>query len=141
MWETVAVSVAIAAVTSLVGLRVCMLRRLTSSATERLDQLQSQMTSWEIGNGIRMRDLRQRMTDVEDAVVRAHDDARSSLAALAEIGSDLLGRIEAVEQEGELEVLVAEGRIPAEHLRPATSDRAPRAADRRGPPPAPAPLW
>lgn len=145
MWDLiVGVVLAAMATVTLVGLRACLVRRLTSSATQRIDRLQSQMTGWELGNGVRMRELRQRMTDVEDTVVRAQDEAREAAATLANISRDLLERIEAVEPHGELEVLVAEGRIPAEHLPAATPPRsrarARAAAGRHGPPPAPGPL-
>ena len=115
----VGVAAVVVLVVTLVGLRRCLVRRMADRTLRSLDQLQSRLTHWDLGHRARMRDLQQRMTDVEEAVARAGDDARLAATAMAQIRGDLLQRIQRVEQQSEIETLVADGRIPAEHLPPA----------------------
>ena len=120
MWDLAAGAAGVVVLAgTLVGLRRCLVRRMADRTLRSLDQLQSRLTHWDLGHRARMRDLQKRMTDVEEAVARAGDDARLAATAMAQIQGDLLQRIQRVEQQSEIETLVADGRIPAEHLPPA----------------------
>jgi hypothetical protein len=56
------------------------------------------------------------MTIVEHAVAHAEDSARQAVYGMREFRGAFLRSMEDVEQRTELEVLIAQGRIPSEHL-------------------------
>jgi hypothetical protein len=100
----------------LVGVRRLLAQRVTRTAVERLDEMQAQVTTWQLGHSVRMRALGERMTQIERSTARAEDSARVAASAMRALRGDLLEGMDHVEQRIELETLVAEGRIPAEHL-------------------------
>lgn len=84
----------------------------------RVDQLTLDLTTWRLNNVDRIVILAKQMTRVEKAVARAEDEARRASLAVDELGRHLLTRMEAIEQDQEIDILVAQGRIPREHRRP-----------------------
>jgi hypothetical protein len=81
-----------------------------------VEQLQDKIRTWERGFRLRRRGLDQRMTIVEHAVAHAEDSARQAVYGMREFRGAFLRSMEDVEQRTELEVLIAQGRIPSEHL-------------------------
>lgn len=100
----------------LVGVRRLLAQRATSTAVQRLDDLQTHVTTWQLGHSVRMRALDERMTEIERSTARAEDSARVAASAMRDLQGNLLERMEHLEQRIELEILVDEGRLPAEHL-------------------------
>jgi len=100
----------------LVGVRRRPAQRAMCTAVQRLDEMQSQVTTWQLAHSVRMRALDERMTEIERSAARAEDSARLAASAMRELEGNLLERMEHLEQRIELEMLVDEGRIPAEHL-------------------------
>ncbi len=82
----------------------------------QLDEMQAAVGAWQRVHGGRIRGLERQMTDIEVSVRCAEDDAHAASVKLAAIRGDLLCRIEQVEQQAEIQVLVNQGRIPREHL-------------------------
>jgi len=100
----------------LVVVRRLLAQRATPSAVQLLDDLQSHVTTWQLGHSVRMRALDERMTEIERSASRAEDSARLAASAMRDLQGNLLERMDHLEQRIELETLVEEGRIPAEHL-------------------------
>jgi hypothetical protein len=63
-----------------------------------------------------MRALERRMTEIEMSVASAEDDAHHAAVQMALLRTDVIPRLEELEQRMEIELLVAEGRLPSEHL-------------------------
>ena len=84
--------------------------------TTGVEQLQDKIRTWEHDYRLRRRAVDQRMTIVEHAVAHAEDSARQAVYGMRELRAEMLRSMEHVDQRTELEVLVAQGRIPSEHL-------------------------
>ena len=81
-----------------------------------VEQLQDKIRTWERDYRIRRRAVYHRMTIVEHAVAQAEDRAHHAADDMRQLRAELLRRMEHVEPRIELEVLVAQVRIPSEHL-------------------------
>jgi UPF0716 family protein affecting phage T7 exclusion len=88
----------------------------TRDIIRRLDEMQAEVSAWQMAHRARIRGLERRMTDIEISVMCAEEDAHTAATQMTQIGGNLLSRLEQVEQRMEIQLLVDQGRIPREHL-------------------------
>jgi hypothetical protein len=89
--------------------------RRRGRVAQRLDRLHATVASWQSDHGERVRSLERQVSEIERSVARAEDDARSASRQMAEIRGPLVQRLERLEHDMEIELLVAQGRIPPHH--------------------------
>jgi hypothetical protein len=80
----------------------------------RVDELHTSVAAWQLVHRDRMAALDQQMSEIEQSVARAEDAARLAARNMAEI-TGTIDRLERLEHRAEIELLVAQGRIPREH--------------------------
>jgi hypothetical protein len=107
---------AVLVVMVLVGARVRNHRLGLRGAVDAVDQLTRSFATWEAQHRPRQRALDRHMTEIEDAVIHAEDSARRSSTRVRTTQIELLPRMEQIEHDTELGVLVTQGRIPSEHF-------------------------
>lgn len=112
MWFT-AMSMGAALLTLLSGWWVGTRRRCRIAA--RLDDLHDEVATWQVDHCDRVRSLERHMYEIERSVARAEDDARTASRRMAELSGPVVQRLERLEHHMEIELLVAQGRIPPEH--------------------------
>lgn len=83
----------------------------------RVDELHNSVAEWQNEHSDRMIALDLQMSEIERSVARAEDSARLAARNMAEI-TGTLERLEGLEHRAEIELLVAQGRIPREHTNP-----------------------
>jgi hypothetical protein len=84
---------------------------------KRVDELTVELADWRGRHVDRIVNLGKQMSRVERAVARAEDEARRASLAMEQLSRDIVRRMEAVEKDMEIGILVAQGRIPKEHRR------------------------
>jgi hypothetical protein len=105
--------VAVTVVTTLVVTREAVGAAERRDLAGRVDHLAQELAGWRTAHSDRVVHLGRQMSRVERAVARAEDEARHAALAM----DDVIRRMESVEGDAEIEVLVAQGRIPREHRR------------------------
>lgn len=83
----------------------------------RVDELHDSVAAWQSEHSDRMIALDHQMSEIERSVARAEDSARLAARNMAEI-TGTIKRLERLEHRAEIELLVAQGRIPREHTNP-----------------------
>src|SRR6266508_2390029 len=83
---------------------------------KQLEALQADVTAWQDHHRKRVRHLERQVTDIELSVARAEADAHHAALLMWDIETNLLRRIEEIEQRMEIRLLMRQGRIPAEAL-------------------------
>jgi len=83
----------------------------------QVDALAMEMATWRGRHVDRIVDLGRQISSVERAVARAEDEARRAALAIDELSRGIMRRMETVEQDEEIDILVSQGRIPREHRR------------------------
>jgi hypothetical protein len=87
------------------------------SMVRRVDELHASVAEWQAVHRDRMAALDLQMSEIEQSVARAEDSARLAARNMAEI-TGTIERLERLEHRAEIELLVAQGRIPREHTAP-----------------------
>jgi len=80
----------------------------------RVDELHTSVAAWQSVHRDRMIALDEQMSEIEQSVARAEDSARLASRNMAEI-TGTMERLERLEHRAEIELLVAQGRIPRDH--------------------------
>jgi hypothetical protein len=112
----------------LVAVRWTVRHARVRSMVRRVDELHHSVAEWQSVHRDRMIALDQQMSEIEQSVARAEDSARLAARNMAEI-TGTMERLERLEHRAEIELLVAQGRIPREHGGP--NDPASRRRRRR----------
>lgn len=89
--------------------------RRRSRIAALLDDLHDEVATWQVDHGDRVRSLERQMWEIERSVARAEDGARAASRQLAELSGPVVQRLERLEHHLEIELLVAQGRIPPDH--------------------------
>jgi hypothetical protein len=101
----------------LIGVRWTLRHLRVRSMVRRVDELHESVAEWQSVHRDRMIALDQQMSEIEQSVARAEDSARLAARNMAEI-TGTLQRLERLEHRAEIELLVAQGRIPRDHVGP-----------------------
>jgi hypothetical protein len=101
-------------VAGLVGVRWTVRHVRVRNMVRRVDELHDSVAAWQSVHRDRMTALDQQMSEIEQSVARAEDSARLAARNMAEI-TGTMERLERLEHRAEIELLVAQGRIPHEH--------------------------
>ncbi|HEV7760856.1 MAG TPA: hypothetical protein VGO78_17745 [Acidimicrobiales bacterium] len=117
-----------AVVLALVALRWTVRHIRVRNMVRRVDELHHSVAAWQSIHRDRMIALDHQMSEIEQSVARAEDSARLAARNMAEI-TGTLKRLERLEHRAEIELLVAQGRIPREHT--SATDAAARRRRRR----------
>jgi hypothetical protein len=99
---------------ALVGVRWTVRHVRVRNMVRRVDELHSSVAAWQSVHSDRMIALDQQMSEIEQSVARAEDSARLAARNMAEI-TGTMERLERLEHRAEIELLVAQGRIPRDH--------------------------
>jgi hypothetical protein len=111
-------AVALVATALVVVVRYWLVCRAIGAAGRRITDLQRVVERSQLRHGTRLRGFESRIGEVERTVYLAEDRAHEAVRALGVLRHDLVPRLDRIERHDELATLVAEGRIPAEHLPP-----------------------
>ena len=107
---------AVLVVMALVGARLRQRRAGLEDTIAGIDELTRVFADWETQHRPRRRALDRHMSEIETAVARAEDSSLRASTHVHTAQINLLRRMEQIEHDTEVHVLVSQGRIPSEHL-------------------------